>query len=141
MVWQEIEPRCRAAGQLRPGHEEVMAAYACTAAELRVLSATLAASGSTYQGPHGRCPSAEHSAAVRLRSTLVSIAKCLGLTHDAQARLEAGRPLADDPADEVAAYARSRDQPRANGEAAPLPPTREGHQPSVLDFIRNRDAG
>jgi len=141
-VWREIEPLLRAAGLLRPGHEEVMAAYACTAAELRVLSATLAASGSTYEGPHGRCPSAEHSSAVRLRGTLLSLAKALGLTPDSAARLGPACPPGDDPGDAVARYARSRAQPRADVTAAPLPPAREGHQQTVLDYIRrNRDAG
>jgi P27 family predicted phage terminase small subunit len=141
-VWAEVEPALRAAGRLRPEHSDTLANYCCTASELRSLSSIIAASGSTYEGPHGRCPSAEHSAAARLRTTLLSLAKALGLTPDSAARLDAGRGPGDDPADEVAAYARSRTKPRADDEAAPLPPVREGHQQTVLDYLRrNRDAG
>ena len=35
-VWQEIEPCLRAAGRLRHEHADTLAAWACTAAELRV---------------------------------------------------------------------------------------------------------
>jgi phage terminase small subunit len=122
----------RAAGRLRPEIEDTLANYCCTAAELRVLSAEIAENGSVYEGPHGRCPSAEHSAAVRLRSALVSIAKCLGMTPDSAARLEAGKAPSDDPSRGVAAYARSRTQPRAADDAAPLPPGGR----NVLDFVR-----
>jgi hypothetical protein len=97
--------------------------------------------GSTAAGPHGRHPSPEHSAAMRGRTVLLTLGRALGLDPASAARLEAARAPGDDD-DEVAAFARSRSGPRADGEAAPLPPVREGHQKTVLDYIRrNRDAG
>jgi P27 family predicted phage terminase small subunit len=140
-IWGEVEPRLRAAGRLRAEHSDALANWCATAAELRALAAVIARDGSTATGPHGRHPSPEHSAAMRARSVLLSLGRALGLDPASAARLEAGRPPADDPGDEVAAYARSRDQPRADDEAAPLPPAREGHQQTVLDYVRGRNAG
>jgi P27 family predicted phage terminase small subunit len=141
-IWGEVEPRLRAAGRLRPEYADALAAWCCTAAELRLLSVVIARDGSTATGPHGTHPSAAHSAATRLRGTLLQLGKALGLDPASSARLEAAGGLDDDPFDEVAAYAARRDRPRADGEAATLPPVREGHQQTVLDYIRrNRDAG
>jgi len=132
-VWHEIEPRLRAAGRLRPEHADTLAAWACTAAELRELSVVIARDGSTATGPHGTHPSAAHSAAVRLRATLLSLGKALGLDPASASRLgDAGGP-ADDPADAVRAYAASRDRRTPVGEAAPPPP---GRQLTVLEFMK-----
>jgi len=138
-VWSEIEPCLRA--RLRPEHADTLANWCATAAELRALAAVIARDGSTATGPHGTHPSPAHTAAMRARSVLLALGRPLGLDPASAARLEAGRPPADDPRDEVAAYARSRDQPRAKDEAAPLPPVREGHQQTVLDYMRSRNAG
>jgi phage terminase small subunit len=126
---------------LRPEHADVFGQWCAVAAELRQLAGVLADSGSVASGPHGRHPSPEHAAAMRARSVLLALGRGLGLDPASEARMAAGRPTADD-ADEVAAFARSRDQPRAAHDAAPMPPTREGHQQTVLDYVRrNRDAG
>ncbi len=113
-VWHEIEPRLRA--RLRPEHADTLAAWACTAAELRELSVLIARDGSTATGPHGTHPSAAHSAAVRLRGTLLALGKALGLDPASSARLEAAGCLDDDPADEVAAYVAKRN--KRSGEAS-----------------------
>lgn len=133
-VWREIEPALRAAGRLRPEHGDAFAAWACTAAELRELSAVIARDGSTATGPHGTHPSAAHSAAVRLRATLLSLGKALGLDPASSARLEAAGGPADDPAEAVRAYAAKRDQKRPADDAAP-PPVAD-RPLAVLEYIR-----
>jgi len=134
-VWHEVEPRLRAAGRLRPEHGDALAAWCCTAAELRVLSASIARDGSTATGPHGTHPSAAHSAAVRLRATLLSLGKALTLDPTSAARLEAAGGPADDPADAVRAYAAKRDRPRQSDDAASPPPVAD-RVLTVLDYMR-----
>ena len=131
-VWQEIEPCLRAAGRLRHEHADTLAAWACTAAELRVLSVLIAADGSTASGPHGTHPSAAHSAAVRLRTTLLTLGKALGLDPASSARLEAAGGPADDGHDAVREYAASRDRPRDVDDAEPI----SGTGLAVLDYVR-----
>ena len=140
-VWREIEPALRAAGRLRPEHGDTFAAWVCTAAELRELSVVIARDGSAATGPHGTHPSAAHSAAVRLRGTLLQLGKGLGLDPASASRLgDAGGP-GDDPAEAVRAYAASRDRPRQADEAAP-PPSGEDRSLTVLDYVkRHRGTG
>jgi len=133
-VWQEIEPRLRA--RLRAEHADTLAAWACTAAELRELSVLIARDGSTATGPHGTHPSAAHSAAVRLRGTLLALGKALGLDPASSARLEAAGGLADDGADAVRAYAASRN--RREHDDGSSPPPVEGRPLTVLDYVRRR---
>jgi len=134
-VWSEIEPRLRA--RLRPEHADTLAAWACTAAELRELSVLIARDGSTATGPHGTHPSAAHSAALRLRGTLLALGKALGLDPASSARLEAAGGPADDGHDAVSEYAAKRDRPRqpaaADTSATDRPLT-------VLDLVRQRDS-
>ena len=133
-VWQEVEPRLRAACRLRAEHADTLAAWCCTAAELRVLSVVIARDGSTATGPHGIHPSAAHSAAVRLRTAMLAIGKALALDPASASRLgDAGAP-GNDPADAVREYAASRDRRRPAGEAAPPPAV--GHPLTVLEYIR-----
>jgi len=115
-VWSEIEPRLRAAGRLRPEFADTLGNWCATAAELRTLTAVIARDGSTAVGPHGTHPSAAHSAAVRLRGTLLALGKALGLDPASAARLEAAGHPGDDPADEVTAYAAKRN--KRSGEAS-----------------------
>ena len=113
-IWAEVEPRLRDAGRLRPEHEELLAAWVCTAAELRELSATIAAVGSVATGPHGRHPSPEHSAAQRARATLLAIGKVMGLDPISAGRLDDAQPQSEDEDDDVLARfaaLRSRPQP------------------------------
>ena len=133
-VWHEVEPRLRAAGRFRPEHADTFAAWACTAAELRTLAPVLASEGSTATGPHGTHPSAAHSAAVRLRGTLLTLGKALGLDPASSARLEAAGGPAADGADAIRDYAAKRDRPRRTDAAAPPLP---GDRPlTVLEYIR-----
>ena len=129
-VWSEIEPRLRA--RLRPEHADTLAAWACTAAELRALAPVLARDGSTATGPHGTHPSAAHSAAVRLRGTLLALGKALGLDPASSARLEAVGGPADDGHDAVREYAAKRDRPRDVDDAEPI----SGTGLTVLDYVR-----
>ena len=131
-VWHEIEPRLRA--RLRPEHADTVAAWACTAAELRLLSVVIARDGSTATGPHGTHPSAAHSAAVRLRGTLLALGKALGLDPASSARLEAAGGPADDGHDAVSEYAAKRDRPRdvIDADAEPM----SGTGLTVLDYVR-----
>jgi phage terminase small subunit len=131
-VWSEIEPRLRA--RLRAEHADTLAAWACTAAELRELSVVIARDGSTATGPHGTHPSAAHSAAVRLRGTLLALGKALGLDPASSARLEAVGGPADDGHDAVREYAASRDRPRDVDDAEPI----SGTGLTVLDYVRRR---
>jgi len=131
-VWSEIEPRLRAAGRLRYEHADMLAAWCCTAAELRVLSVLIARDGSTATGPHGTHPSAAHSAAVRLRGTLLALGKALGLDPASSARMEAAGGLADDGHDAVREYAAKRDRPRDVDDAEPI----SGTGLTVLDYVR-----
>jgi P27 family predicted phage terminase small subunit len=132
-VWYEIEPRLRASGRLRPEFTDTLAAWACTAAELRALSVAIARDGSTATGPHGTHPSAAHSAAVRLRGALLTLGKALGLDPASSARLEAAGGSSDDPADEVREYAARRNRPRQDD--APAESSGDAGR-SVLDFVR-----
>ena len=131
-VWHEVEPRLRAAGRVCPEHGDTFAAWACTAAELRVLSVVIARDGSTATGPHGTHPSAAHSAAVRLRTTLLTLGKALGLDPASSARLEAVGGPADDALDAVREYAAKRDRPRDVDDAEPI----SGTGLTVLDYVR-----
>ena len=134
-VWQEIEPCLRDAGRLRHEHADTLAAWACTAAELRVLSVVIARDGSTAAGPHGTHPSAAHSAAVRLRGTLLTLGKALGLDPTSSARLEAVGGPADDALDAVREYAALRDRPRDVDDAAAALPAVD-RPLTVLDYVR-----
>jgi P27 family predicted phage terminase small subunit len=131
-VWHEVEPRLRLAGRLRHEHGDTLAAWCCTAAELRVLSVVIARDGSTATGPHGTHPSAAHSAAVRLRGTLLTLGKALGLDPASSARLEAVGGPADDGHDAVHEYAAKRDRPRDVDDAEPI----SGTGLTVLDYVR-----
>ena len=131
-VWSEIEPRLRA--RLRPEHADTLAAWACTAAELRELSVLIARDGSTATGPHGTHPSAAHSAAVRLRGTLLALGKALGLDPASSARLEAAGGLADDSSDAIREYAASRNRRQHDDDFSP-PPV-EGRALTVLDYVK-----
>jgi P27 family predicted phage terminase small subunit len=134
-VWAEVEPRLRAAGRLRPEHGDTFAAWACTAAELRALSAVIARDGSTATGPHGTHPSAAHSAAARLRGTLLAIGKALGLDPASATRLDAAGGPADDGHDAIREYAAKRDRRPPADDAAP-PPQAEGRPLTVLEYMR-----
>ena len=131
-VWGEVEPRLRDAGRLRHEYADALAAWCCTAAELRVLSVVIARDGSTATGPHGTHPSAAHSAAVRLRTKLLTLGKALGLDPASSARLEAVGGPADDALDAVREYAAKRDRPRDVDDAEPI----SGTGLTVLDYVR-----
>jgi len=129
-VWDETEPRLRTAGRLQPEHADILGNWCATAAELRALAPVLAREGSTATGPHGTHPSAAHSAAVRLRGTLLVIGKALGLDPASSARLEAlGAPVGDAD-DLLAAFVAKRDQPSGK----PPRPFKPGA--TVLDIVR-----
>jgi phage terminase small subunit len=130
-VWSEIEPRLRA--RLRPEHADTLAAWACTAAELRELSVLIARDGSTATGPHGTHPSAAHSAAVRLRGTLLALGKALGLDPASSARLDAQGGPGDDAHDAIREYAAKRDRPQQ--AAAPDAPAAD-RPLTILDYMR-----
>jgi len=129
-VWYEVEPRLRAAGRLRPEYADTLGNWCATAAELRTLTVVIARDGSTATGPHGTHPSAAHSAAVRLRGTLLTLGKALGLDPASSARLEAAGGSSDDGYDAVREYAASRGRARQgqdDGVASGL---------SVLDYVK-----
>jgi phage terminase small subunit len=130
-VWSEIEPLLRA--RLRPEHADTLAAWACTAAELRELSVLIARDGSTATGPHGTHPSAAHSAAVRLRGTLLALGKALGLDPASSARLDAQGGPGDDAHDAIREYAAKRDRPQQ--AAAPDAPAAD-RPLTILDYMR-----
>ena len=111
-VWGEIEPLLRATGRLRPEHADIFGNWCATSAELRTLAPVLALKGSTATGPHGTHPSAAHSAAVRLRGTLLTLGKALGLDPSSSARLEALVGTADDGCDALRDFVASRNRPR-----------------------------
>ena len=97
-----------------------------------MLSVVIARDGSTATGPHGTHPSAAHSAAVRLRTTLLTLGKALGLDPASSARLEAVGGPADDALDAVREYAAKRDRPRDVDDAEPI----SGTGLTVLDYVR-----
>lgn len=131
-VWSDYEPRLRAASRLRPEHSDTFAAWACTAAELRELAAVIARDGSTATGPHGTHPSAAHSAAVRLRGTLLALGKALGLDPASSARLDAMGGPADDGSDAIRQFAASRDRRPRDDEAAAA----DGEGLTVLEYVK-----
>lgn len=129
-VWLEVEPRLRSAGRLRPEHADTLGQWCSCAAELRELSAVIEAEGSTSRGPHGTTPSAAHTAACRLRATMLSLGKALGLDPLSDARLSALVPAASGEVDELEAFVAKRNRP--SGE--PTRPFKPGA--TVLDMIR-----
>ena len=85
--------------------------------------------------PRGR---AAHSAAVRLRGTLLALGKAVGLDPASSARLEAAGGLADDGHDAVREYAAKRDRPHDPNDAEPI----SGRGFSLLDYVKqHRGAG
>jgi P27 family predicted phage terminase small subunit len=134
LVWLEAEPRLRAAGRLRPEHSDTLGQWCACAAELRELANVIAAEGSTSRGPHGTTPSAAHVAACRLRATMLSLGKSLGLDPASAARLDAMPSPAAEERDEIAEYAAKRRRPP--GE----PPVEFKPGATVLDYVRGRSA-
>ena len=136
LVWLEAEPRLRAAGRLRPEHSDTLGQWCSCAAELRELANVIAAEGSTSRGPHGTTPSAAHVAACRLRATMHTLGKSLGLDPASAARLDAMPPPASEEHDAIAEYAAKRGRP--TGE----PPTdfKAKADATVLDYVRGRSA-
>jgi P27 family predicted phage terminase small subunit len=134
-VWREHEPRLRAAGRLRPEHADTFGQWCSCAAEARELANVVAGEGSTSRGPHGTTPSAAHTAACRLRATMLALGKSLGLDPASAARLDAmPRPSAEEH-DEIAAYAAKR----RRSPAEPAVEVRPGA--TVLDYVRGRSPG
>lgn len=131
-VWLEVEPPLRAAGRLRPEHADTLGQWAACAAELRELAAVIEGEGSTSRGPHGTTPSAAHTAACRLRATMLALGKSLGLDPLSAARLEALAPAASAEVDELEAFVAKRNRP--SGE-----PKRE-FKPgaTVLDIVSGK---
>lgn len=110
-VWGEVEPPLRAVGRLRAEHRDILANWCATSAELRALAPILAQDGSVATGPHGTHPSAAHSAAARLRITLLTLGKALGLDPASSTRLEAMEGPPGEVCDSLQEFAASRDQP------------------------------
>lgn len=110
-VWLEVEPRLRASGRLRPEHADTLGQWAACVAELRELVAVIEAEGSTCRGPHGTTPSAAHTAACRLRATMLALGKSLGLDPLSAARLDALAPPASAEPDALAEFAARRNRP------------------------------
>ena len=129
-VWLEVEPPLRAAGRLRAEHADTLGQWCSCSAELRELVAVIEAEGSTSRGPHGTTPSAAHTAACRLRATMLSLGKSLGLDPLSAARLDALAPPASPEADAVTAYVAKRNRPSTE----PARPFKPGA--SVLDIVR-----
>ena len=129
LVWLESEPRLRAAGRLRPEHSDTFGQWCSCAAELRELANVIAAEGSTSRGPHGTTPSAAHTAACRLRATMLALGKSLGLDPASAARLDALAPPASTEADAVTAFVAKRNRPSAQ----PDRPFKPGA--TVLDIV------
>lgn len=129
-VWLEVEPRLRAAGRLRPEHADSLGQWCSCSAELRELAAVIEAEGSTSRGPHGTTPSAAHTAACRLRATMLALGKSLGLDPLSAARLDALAPPASTEADAVTAFVAKRNR-RSTEPARPFKPGA-----TVLDIVR-----
>ena len=134
LVWLEAEPRLRAGGRLRPEHSDTLGQWCSCAAELRELANVIAAEGSTSRGPHGTTPSAAHTAACRLRATMLALGKSLGLDPASAARLDAMPSRPAEERDEIAEYAAKRR--RSPGE----PPATFKPGATVLDFVRGQGA-
>ena len=133
-VWREHEPRLRAAGRLRPEHSDTFGQWCSCAAEARELANVVAAEGSTSRGPHGTTPSAAHTAACRLRATMLALGKSLGLDPASAARLDAMPPPAGEERDELAEFAAKRGRPTGD------PPATFKPGATVLDYVRGRSA-
>jgi P27 family predicted phage terminase small subunit len=128
-VWLEVEPPLRAAGRLRPEHADTLGQWAACAAELRELVAAIEADGSTSRGPHGTTPSAAHTAACRLRATMLALGKSLGFDPLSAARLDALAPPESPEADAVTAFVAKRNR-RSTEPARPFKPGA-----TVLDIV------
>ena len=102
-LFHQTEPLLRAKGRIAPEHSVVLAQWASTAAELAALSREIAEQGSTVRGPHGLTvrPAAQH--AVKLRASLTTLGKSLGLDPASAARFESLQPPAREP-DALAAF-------------------------------------
>jgi P27 family predicted phage terminase small subunit len=131
-VWLEVEPPLRAAGRLRPEHADTLGQWCSCAAELRELAVVIEADGSTSRGPHGTTPSAAHTAACRLRATMLALGKSLGLDPLSASRLDALAPPASAEADELEKFAAKRNR----SSAEPARPFKPGA--TVLDIINGK---
>lgn len=108
-VYLTTEPLLRAKGRIATEHAVVLAQWASTAAELATLSREIAKEGSTVRGPHGLTvrPAAQH--AVKLRASLTTLGKSLGLDPASAARFESLQPPAREP-DPFDEFVRSRQE-------------------------------
>ncbi len=129
-VWLEVEPPLRAAGRLRPEHADALGQWCSCSAELRELVNVIATEGSTSRGPHGTTPSAAHTAACRLRATMLALGKSLGLDPLSAARLDALPPQAAEERDELAEFVAKRTRPVSEPPATIKPGA------TVLDHVR-----
>jgi P27 family predicted phage terminase small subunit len=132
LVWLEAESRLRAGGRLRPEHADTFGQWCSCAAELRELANVIAAEGSTSRGPHGTTPSAAHTAACRLRATMLALGKSLGLDPASAARLDKMPSRPAEERDEIAEYAAKRNKP--SGE----PSATFKNGATVLDLVRGQ---
>ena len=96
-LFLETEPLLRGKGRIAPEHSVVLGHWSSTAAELAALSREIAEGGSTVRGPHGLTvrPGALH--AVKLRASLTTLGKSLGLGPASAARFESLQPAAREP--------------------------------------------
>ncbi len=96
VVWTEIEPRLRLVGRTGPEWREILANFACCAAELRRAAVALDNEPLTRDGPHGPVPHPLVGVVVKLRGTLATLGGKLGI--DARAGGAAAMPPpADQP--------------------------------------------
>ncbi len=107
-VYLSTEPLLRTKGRIAPEHAVVLAQWASTAAELAALSREIAEGGSTVRGPHGLTvrPAAQH--AVKLRASLTTLGKSLGLDPASAARFESLQPPGPKVPDEFDRFVASR---------------------------------
>jgi len=115
-VWAALAPGLQENGRLTGASAELFGQYCAVVAELRVLAVTIAKEGPIVDGLHGRVISAATVAAGKSRSTLVALARSLGIDTPGAARLDAARP-APEVENAVAQFAAERSRPQT-GPAA-----------------------
>jgi len=79
-------------GRLTAASAELLGQFCAVVVELRSLACIIAKEGSLTRGLHGSIVSAAHVAASKLRGSLVSLSKSIGIDVPTAARLDASQP-------------------------------------------------
>lgn len=109
-IWKATAPGMQESGRLTAASAELLGQFCAVVVELRSLACVIAKEGSLTRGLHGSIVSAAHVAASKLRGSLVSLSKSIGIDVPTAARLDASQPEPE-VVDAVQAFIATRHRP------------------------------